>query len=261
MKQLWCFTAGAAALAANCLMAGDPWGRVEAWVVTMVAMVVFMAAIGDAMQHRPAGILIDNRNRVSLSKLQAVAWTVLVLSGLTVMVAAKLKGGSFDFDKNHHPLLILRDPISIDNTLLAVMGISATSLTLTPAILSIKKNALGNSAVFSRDPLANAEWLDIFRGDDSSNADTPDLSKIQQFLVSLIVIVGYGFMLANALGWGVKLVGQAYPALIEFPDMGPDMVWLLGISHAGYLTYKAVPHGSGNDDANSASDPRQTPAG
>mgnify|MGYP003335203781 CR=1 FL=1 len=50
---------------------------VAAWLVTIGGTVLFIALAGRATTGRWAGIAIDNRNRISLSKFQMVAWTVL----------------------------------------------------------------------------------------------------------------------------------------------------------------------------------------
>lgn len=238
-----------AVVAANWGLARGDEGRVFCWLFTGGAMIALMADIGWALNGRPAGVLIDNRNRVSLSKLQATSWTVLVLSGVVTLVAAKLEG-----------VPRVTDPISIDGYLLAAMGISAASLVAAPAILSLKTTPDGGSAVFGRALPAQARWVDVFRGDDIANADSPDLSKIQQFLISLVVIGAYAFLLGKALYMGEPPAGQPDgPRMIELPRLGQDMLWLLGISHAGYLSYKAVPHTA--DAADDADDPRQAAAG
>lgn len=241
-----------ASLFANWSLASDEEGRVFAWLITGGAMIALVADIGWALNNRPAGVLIDNRNRISLSKLQATSWTVLVLSGLTTLVAAKLEG-----------VAAVRDPITIDGYLLAAMGISATSLVATPAILSLKTAPDGSSAVFGRAEPTQARWVDVFRGDDIANADSPDLSKIQQFLISLVVIGAYAFLLGKALYLGEAPEGQPNGLrMLELPRLGQDMLWLLGISHAGYLSYKAVPHTEGKDQpADDDTDPRQSAAG
>src|SRR5688500_17736621 len=41
------------------------------WAACAVLIVAFMVTVGLAINGRPAGLIIDNRNRVSLSKFQA----------------------------------------------------------------------------------------------------------------------------------------------------------------------------------------------
>jgi hypothetical protein len=238
-----------------------------ALLVTAVALIAQLALIGSTINNRPAGILIDNRNRVSLSKLQAVAWTVLMLSGLVAAVGWNLHTGE------PNPL-----GIEIATDLLVAMGISATSFVATPALLSLKakeeptERDLLNAAaaqpakavgditnagkVFGRTSMEDASWVDLFRGDEVSNVDSPDLSKVQQFLVTLILLGVYASALwAQFAGLGAKVI-------TELPKFSDQFVWLMGISHAGYLAYKAAPHGrtAPTEDA-ILGDPRTEAAG
>ena len=218
----------------------------SAWLVTLVLLVLMLRAIGIALNDRPAGIIIDNRNRISLSKAQMVVWTLLILSALITLAATKLAalGGA---------------PASLDisNTLLALMGISAASLIATPTLLSLKP-----AAVDSRGAAEEARWTDLVQGDDAANKDAVDISKVQQLLISLLVMIIYAFLIGNMLryGAGAEAAAAANAAgtdaasvaravaenagRIGLPALSADLVWLIGISHVGYLGYKAVPHSS-----------------
>src|SRR5262249_44529950 len=63
---------------------------------TMLSMAILMLAVGLAWKGQWFGALIDERNRISMSRVQQVAWTVLLLSGLIVMAwsNAMLMGGA-----------------------------------------------------------------------------------------------------------------------------------------------------------------------
>jgi len=65
-----------------------------------------------------------------------------------------------------------------------------------------------------------------------SNVTYPDRGKIQLFFFTVLVVLAYGVAV------GVSLRGAGFPA--SLPDVGDGMVTLLGISHAGYLSAKAV---------------------
>lgn len=55
------------------------------------------------------------------------------------------------------------------------------------------------------------------------------------FCFTLILVLAYGAALA-------ALFASAEGKVAALPSLGPEMVVLLGISHAGYLANKAVPH-------------------
>lgn len=44
---------------------------------------------------------------------------------------------------------------------------------------------------------------------------------------------------ACAIGSNLVIGGEK---LNELPPLNPNMVWLIGISHAAYIAYKASPH-------------------
>ncbi len=204
-------------------------GTLAAWIVTMAGMVVLLVLIGIALRQRPAGVLIDNRNRISLSKLQMIGWTVMILSGIVTIAATMLAG-----------LASAPPAIEVPDTLLTLMGISLASATATPALLSLKPGAVDTNAV-----PGDASWTDLVQGDDVSNADAPDITKIQQLVITLIVMGVFLFQLGDILHYGGAFrdaAGHLLPYRVALPDLGPDLAWLVGISHVGYLTYKAVPH-------------------
>ncbi len=221
---------------------GSPAWHVAAWLITMGLLIAFLALIGKLLGRTWCGVIIDNRNRVSLSKLQAAAWSVLVLSAL--ITAAAINLGSA------HPEAAVG--IDIHQNLLIAMGIAATSVAAAPALLSLKTDERpdpdecddaaklsgqmkAKGRVYGRTSPTDAAWLDIFRGDEVANAASADLSKVQQFIVSTVLIVTYAVLLGDWL--------HDHTTIEELPDFSDGFAVLLGISHAGYLAYKAVPHG------------------
>ena len=58
-----------------------PLGIYWSWIVVMVTLVLFIAVAGHGIQGMWRGALIDERNKISLSRLQMLTWTVVVLSG------------------------------------------------------------------------------------------------------------------------------------------------------------------------------------
>jgi hypothetical protein len=82
---------------------------------------------------------------------------------------------------------------------------------------------------------ADANFDDLFRGEETGNAAVLDLAKIQMFYFTLILVLSY------AVSLGAMLI-SAEAKISAFPAFDAGMVALLGISNAGYLTDKAVPH-------------------
>ena len=220
------------------------------WLINMVSLAAFAIIAGRGITSLWRGVLIDEGNKMSLSRLQLALWTILILSSF-------LTAALINIHKGQPP-----DPLSIaiPATLWGLMGISTASLVGSPLIKSTKKDIPTNDAekkntldllqtqgvdtskvdaqgqiVVNQNP-EDASWVDLFKGDEVGNAAHLDLGKIQMFYFTLIVWFAYAVALAHNFQ-GVSTAGIA-----AFPDLSAGMLALLGISHAGYLANKAVPH-------------------
>lgn len=218
-----------------------------AWLATVGASIAGFGVMGMAANGRPAGILIDGRNVLSLSRLQACAWTILVLPAIAAAAAWNLhlaQGQALD--------------LAIPQQLIIAMGISLGSLTATPALLSLKAqtppaasqvaaasavmapagaagSAVTMGTLVGRQCTQDASWLDLFRGEEVGNAGSPDIGKVQKFLFTALLVGIYAAALWHAFGTS----DAPYSGL---PPLSDDFVWLLGVSHAGYLLYMSAPH-------------------
>ena len=215
------------------------------------------------------GVLADERNKISLSRLQMILWTVVILAGFITLALGNL---SYCAEKALD--------IGLPQELWMLLGISTASLVGSPLIRSTKttqepnpqemEKTLGTMSVNYKslkevagelknektpqkvpENLANTvtnlgqvvvnlnpkaiSWADLFRGEETGNAAQIDLGKIQMFFFTLIGVLTYGAALA------VMFANQS-KAIYAFPDLSQGLVALLGISHAGYMVNKAVPH-------------------
>ena len=224
-----------------------PLARGVLFFGVMALMLIELMLFGWLINERPTGAFIDNRNRMSLSKLQAAAWTVVVLSGFATAAAYNIATAMYEGTS------ITALAITIPGELLLAMGISATSLVATPALLTLKSREaedddnldqavakLGpgiarNGKVLLRATPHHASWSDLVTGDEVGNAGSPDLGKIQQAAITLLLLGCYiAYVYAD-------LAGSA-ETIRSLPTLDKSFVWLLGISHASYLAYKAAPH-------------------
>ena len=222
--------------------------RLWTWVSILALLSMFGVVAGHGVTGLWLGLLIDTRNKVSLSRLQMTLWTILILSGFLAAVITNIDGGQPE------PL-----SIAIPPELWLLMGISTTSLIGSPLIVGIKKNrtvsedekarVLGQLSRQSINPAQvairgqlvvneNAEAAriaDLFQGAETGNAGQLDLGKLQMFFFTLVLLFAYGTALAALF----KTSGGKITAL---PAMDTGMLALLAISHAGYLVNKALPH-------------------
>jgi hypothetical protein len=231
------------------------------------------------------GLFIDERNFISLSRLQTGVWTVMVVSAFVTAGLVNLRV------EESEPL-----DIALPGELWALIGISATSLVGTPLIHAGKERRKPNIDNFtatlenlgfnvksddvefdtgdvqrernlsvklgsSARPMAPADdapdaplepppssigvmlrrekpdysnWSDIFRGEDTGNGAHLDLGKVQMFYFTLAVVIAYTVALGNSF------VEIGNSGITQFPELSSGIVALLGISHAAYLTNKAV---------------------
>lgn len=107
------------------------------------------------------------------------------------------------------------------------MGISTTSLVASPLLLSGKKLARGEKP-------HDARWTDLFVGEETGTEHHADLGKIQLFFFTVVLVLGY----AVAVG---QSFGSHAASVHALPRIDAAVVILLTISHAGYLTKKAIP--------------------
>lgn len=231
------------------------------WLISTILMIVFVSILGLWITKNPLGVLINNRNLMSMSRLQTTLWTFLVIPGFVVLVLYRLKHSVTN------PL-----QVTIPTQLWAAMGISLTSLVGTPLLLSpkadqspsglalsntskalgdatpeeIKQQAIGT--LYSNASPSDARVSDMFQGDEVGNKGSVDLAKIQMFAFSVCLILVYAVGIWNLL---VSLHGLPGEILAKtsatLPPLTQDAVYLLLISHAGYLSSKAISHTDQSD--------------
>lgn len=207
------------------------------WIVTLVLLALLLGVISRGVTGRWSGLLIDERKKISLSRFQTILWGILILSAFLAAALTNLR-----IDMFNNPIDAVS--ISIPVELLALLGISATSSIGAPLILNVKSR---QQHIDTNASIDQASWYDMFRGDDTANADYLDLSKVQMFYVTVILILVYGAALA-VMFRGVE-GGAKGLVIVAFPPLSSTLVTLLGISHTAYLVYKAIPRGQPMDQS------------
>lgn len=61
----------------------------EIWAIYAVVISVALSAIGVVVKGRVFGILVDSRNKMSLSRFQVVLWTILFTSAILAVGLAR----------------------------------------------------------------------------------------------------------------------------------------------------------------------------
>lgn len=192
--------------------------RLFTWIAIFLLLLVSSLIIGQGTTNKWNGLLIDERNKISLSRFQMMLWILIILSAFLTSALINVR---------INPLNALA--INIPVELLALMGISTTSLVGAPLALSTKRGQ-----VMSNDTRYDARWSDMFMGEEVANQGRLDVAKVQLFYFTIILAVAYSGALA------VMFINTSAP-INALPSLNDGLVTLLGISHAGYLVNKAVP--------------------
>jgi hypothetical protein len=233
-----------------------------AFLASLGLMVGFTTIAGHGIMGLWRGLLIDERNKMSLSRLQMTAWTIVVLSGFLTAALWNIREW-----KTNTPLAI-----AIPTQLLMLLGISTTSLVGSPLIRSTKtteppnagatategekskeeertraalvRQGIPQGTIKTQGTIVVWEWpedarlADMFQGDEVGNAAHLDLGKVQMFYFTLIVVLTYVVAL-------YRMFSSPSAVITDLPPVDSSMVALLGISHAGFLTNNAIPHSAG----------------
>ena len=218
--------------------------RAWAWTGILILMTVFAVLNGHGITGAPWGILIDSRNKMSLSRLQMLLWTLVILSALITAILGNV------------PLTDSPMEIVIPVELWVLLGLSGATAVGAPALLSTKRGkqadpnelqktekALGEqgaapldteekSVVLRNKDIRDARFSELLKGDESGNAATVDLGKLQMFFFTFVLVCGYGA--------AMYVLFQKGGLVTSLPPVQEGMNVLLGISQTGYLATKAV---------------------
>jgi hypothetical protein len=233
--------------------------------IEVAALTALMVAVGTSVTQRFWGILINERNVMSLSRFQAVLWTVLILADYATILLGRAWQGM--------PLTDAKDLLRPD--LLALMGISYASAVGTSIVHANKSgkptpaNAVADAqanlndtqgnftaaqgVMYKNKDFSDASVGDMFQGDELADAHTTDLSKVQMFfftIVSAVVFLGT----ADAMFTNMKSIGD-----VLIPQLPENLIALMGVSHAAYLSNKAVTRTQSQPSVAAQAQPQATP--
>lgn len=228
--------------------------RVFDYVLCLAALLLVAGGLSKLVSQDSSfwAFLRSSRNADSLSQLQIACWTLLVFGALfaaafcniwSVGEAAASASAAMD--------------IKINNNLLAMMGISGFSLAATPAILALRsqtpatdsqvnaaqqrlgadQNISADGQVVIRTDPDKAGLGDIVKGDEVANAGSIDLGKLQNLILTTVLLAVYAKLTLDTFSASAASTHQ----ITELPFFGDGTINLLLLSHAGYLVYKAVP--------------------
>ena len=197
------------------------------WVIVGSALLGIAVLAGLRSESKSViGILIDERGRCSLNRLQLVMWTLLIFSTLLALACSS---AGFEL-------------AAIPDTYLPLLGISAATGVVAGAVKAGKE--LDPTVVVQRrgEVAESAGKLVAPQEATPSSVKTTRirwhfgqmfLEEEGQGMDKVVSVTKFqGFILTIALGiwFVVSVVAQG-----TFPKMTDDVLYLLGISHAAYV--------------------------
>lgn len=221
------------------------------WYWLMGLFVLVLAVIGKVMCGTWKGVFVDERNVMSLSRVQMVAWSNLVLTAVLALVVQNIQvtNGACLGDAAHGCVP------DIPQQLWLLMGFSTATLVASPVLLSnsgaampdehktqqtagglleqgYDKDAQDFSGPLYRNKRPeDARWSDLITGEQLSNCLHLDLPRLQMCFFTLVALLIYAALLHEQMMSSVLYKG--------LPDLSNGLLAIIAISHSGYLVSKA----------------------
>lgn len=228
------------------------------FIALMVLMLLFVATLGVRISKRPTGILVNERNLMSLTRFQLVMWTILILSAFMTAAIGRIHVGGFGDAL----------AISLDPKLWALLGISTASLVGSPLLQSSKTDQTPKSGevtktetaltakgdpepradiasnrkgvLYANSNISDAAFSDMFEGDEIGNTAYVDVAKVQMFFFTIVAGLSYGMDLYQWIAAKGYIPDPKITKVAVFPLVSGGLVAILGISHAGFLVSKST---------------------
>ena len=190
------------------------------WAISGAVLLGTAIAVGLVSSSRVDGILIDERGRYSLTHLQLCLWTIVILSLIAGIFFGRLVHG-------------VRAPQSFDipANVLGLFAISAGSALTSTAVKRTKDTTRPANVAASGGRNYPPRLSQIFLAEEGAFAnEAVDVGKFQQFVVTIVLVVFYVALAANAID-----MAHTAGAVTTLPNITGPFLVLLGISHGAYV--------------------------
>lgn len=218
-----------------------------AWLVSALVIVLLAVVVPGSLGAQ--NVLRDARGRYSLSRLQMMMWTVVLLSLVSGMAFGRFAAGQVDVAG-----------FTIPGQVLTLLSIAIGSAVVAAAIKVVKSTTRPDSvAAYPRGREGGPLWEMLTVEEGASAGKSIDLAKFQNFLITILLLLAYVAQAVAAL----RAVDN--PAGIGgLPAFSDTLLVLLAVSHAGYLLSK-IPSPTGTPEggtmAERLADPEAVPNG
>ncbi len=199
------------------------------WIALLILLLICFLLLGVWICRLPLGILIDSRGKMSLSRLQIVLWSWIIISAF---FAVAITAWTMNIDVPEQIWALMGISVGTTAGAVIVQG-GKTNQEPADSIPTEQKNVSRQGILKTNESTREASLKELFCGEELGDHQSVDISKVQMFFFSIAMVLGYAGVL-----WSTSWPASG-PA--EFPELSTSLVALLGISQAGYLTVKAAP--------------------
>jgi len=196
------------------------------WALSAFIMLILIAILGKVIhgkEGRYSGALIDTRNRFSLSRLQITGWTLLFASSF---IAIGISKGTMNLQLDPSLWMLMGISVASVGGAAIVKGVKTVSKPSDKAVQEFAPkmadklkatNKTDKNEVFTTENNGNispqslapflsgvnqknrspkdARFTDIFKGEELLEFDYIDITKVQMFVFTLVLWVGYLYIL------------------------------------------------------------------
>jgi hypothetical protein len=233
------------------------------FLLLLIGIAGLVIGLGLGTKNRVAGVWIDTRNRVSLARAQVTLWTAVVLAGYSALALFNIGFAGIVTSADDMATKFAAFP-AIPESIAAALGIAAASPMISALILPTKDTSEksgvairgGGGDLRSRGvPFFGAESeglekrasprlasiADIFMGEEKANADTVDVSRLQNVVITVTLVLGFfSYLVAMTSSINAATILSATREIFtSLPELGTTFTSLLLVSHATYLVAKA----------------------
>jgi hypothetical protein len=233
------------------------------FVVIVIGIAGLVIALGLGTKQRVAGVWIDTRNRVSLARAQVTLWTIVALAGYAAFAMFNI--GFAGIISSSADLAKYGAFPGIPASIAAALGIAVGSPMLSALILPTKDKdgkqleydirgadpdlskrgvpffGAASEGLDKRDSPAQASLADIFMGEEKANANTVDVARLQNVVITVTLVLGFFSILAGMTSTitAKEMLAATGPIFTSLPELGATFTSLLFVSHATYLVSKS----------------------
>lgn len=235
------------------------WLRLVSLFVSMAAFLGSLAIWGLIAKGQWLGVLIDERNRISLSRFQVTLWSLIAFPTVAVALIMNVMRYSIVPDNwNIAEVSLPNGPLGVDIawTLIQLAGISIASFLASPPLLRAKfpppapareAGTESPGAVETRPEPRDARLSDLFVGEENDNAGTLDIARVQMLLLTIVLWTSYAAMIIALFAATGSTAGDddnpalSFAVIRNLPTFDETALVLLLASHGGYLAGKVAP--------------------